>query len=171
MKSINITGKKNIDKINKIEAPERKDSIHNKIDNTYYEYNKQISLINQLYLDNDIPDKNIFTREIKKKLNGYKQQDTKKEIYDDNYFITMTEVIEQLTISKLLCYYCKNKCELIYKNVNSKSQWTLDRLDNDYGHNKNNVVICCLECNIKRGSMNSERFKEGKNIRIVKKVY
>ena len=28
-------------------------------------------------------------------------------------------------------------------------QWTLDRIDNNIGHSKENVVICCLKCNLK----------------------
>jgi hypothetical protein len=46
----------------------------------------------------------------------------------------------------------------------SKQQWTLDRIDNDVGHNADNVVVSCLECNLKRGTMDSDRFKYGKQI-------
>ena len=62
----------------------------------------------------------------------------------------------------------KDNCELLYRNVLSKKQWTLDRINNDLGHNNDNVVICCYECNVKRGDMDSQRFKDGKSIKIVK---
>ncbi len=57
------------------------------------------------------------------------------------------------------------------KNIFEKKQWTLDRINNNEGHNHDNVVISCLDCNIKRGDMDSERFKKGKEIRIVRKQY
>ena len=57
----------------------------------------------------------------------------------------------------------------MYENVREKKQWTLDRLDNEQGHNKDNVVICCLECNIKRGTLDDEKFKFSKQMKIIKK--
>ena len=35
----------------------------------------------------------------------------------------------------------------MYDNVREKMQWTLDRIDNDQGHNKDNVVICYMLLN------------------------
>ena len=59
--------------------------------------------------------------------------------------------------------------ELIYKEVRAKKQWTLDRIDNDIGHNNGNVIISCLECNLKRRRTNMDKFKFTKQLRIVKK--
>ena len=56
----------------------------------------------------------------------------------------------------------------MYKNVREYRQWTLDRINNDNGHNKENVVICCLECNLKKGTINDEKFKFTKQMRIIK---
>ena len=47
----------------------------------------------------------------------------------------------------------------------------LDRINNNLGHNNDNVVISCYECNIKRGTMDYERFKKGKEIKIVRKSF
>ena len=47
-------------------------------------------------------------------------------------------------------------------------QWTLDRLDNNKGHCFENVVICCLKCNLKRRTTDDEKFKFTKQMRIVK---
>jgi 5-methylcytosine-specific restriction endonuclease McrA len=74
-------------------------------------------------------------------------------------------------LSKLKCFYCKETCHLLYQNIFEKKQWTLDRINNNQGHNTDNVVIACLECNIKRGDMDSERFKRGKEIKIVRKQF
>ena len=90
----------------------------------------------------------------------------------NNYkIISLDQVIERLMVSKLNCFYCHGHCELLYRDVLSKKQWTLDRIDNNVGHNHDNVVISCLECNVKRGDMDSERFKRGKEIKIVRKLF
>ena len=56
----------------------------------------------------------------------------------------------------------------MYENVRESKQWTLDRIDNNIGHNKDNVVICCLECNLKRGTIDDKKFKFTKQMRIIK---
>ena len=94
-----------------------------------------------------------------------------KKLIDLNKLISLDQTIELLVVSKLKCFYCKDKCSLLYKNIFEKKQWTLDRINNNEGHNHDNVVISCLDCNIKRGDMDSERFKKGKEIRIVRKQY
>ena len=173
MRSIDITGKRNIDKIQNIKNPLRKETIKWKLDDSYFTYNKQIQIINSLYLNqNQDQEQDILAkREISKKINGYKSQDIQKELLDLNGLISLDQTIEKLMVSKLKCFYCKENCELLYKNTLAKKQWTLDRVNNDYGHNHDNVVICCLECNIKKGEMDSDRFKQGKDIKIIRKLF
>ena len=171
MRSIDITGKRNIDKIRNIKNPERKETIKWNLDDSYFTYNKQIQIINSLYLNQEQEQNILAKREISKKLNGYKSQDIQKELLDLNRLISLDQTIEKLMVSKLKCFYCKENCELLYKNTLAKKQWTLDRLNNEYGHNHDNVVICCLECNIKKGEMDSDRFKQGKDIKIIRKLF
>lgn len=171
MKSIDITGKRNINKIRNVKNPERKEAIKWKLDDSYFTYNKQIQIINSLYLNQSQEQNILAKREISKKINGYKSQDIQKEILDLNKLISLDQAIEKLMISKLKCFYCKENCELLYKNTLAKKQWTLDRINNEYGHNHDNVVICCLECNIKKGEMDSDRFKQGKEIKIIRKLF
>ena len=80
----------------------------------------------------------------------------------------MIECLEKLVISKLKCYYCKKDCLITYENVRENTQWTLDRINNDKGHNKDNVVISCLKCNLKRGTLNDEKFKFTKQMYLIK---
>jgi len=137
----------------------------------YFTYSHQFNIISKLYmnLDNDvIENREIYIKEITKKISGYKRQDIDKNVYSKNTFISLEELIEKLLCSKLRCFYCKCDCELIYENVLSKRQWTLDRIENDAGHDADNVVICCLECNLKRGTMDSGRFKYGKQLKFKK---
>lgn len=170
-KKIEIIGKRNIDKINKVENPKRKVSEKWKIDESLYTNNKQIEMINKIYLEEEGDEEIWLKREIKKKLNGYKNQDITKKLINLIKLISLDEMIEKLVESKLKCFYCKENCELIYKDIFAKKQWTLDRINNKEGHNNDNVVIACYECNIKRGDMDSERFKSGKEIKIVRKGF
>ena len=119
-----------------------------------------------LYLNEKFEGSNIILSELKNKINGYKNQDKKKKILKE--VINMEELLEKLVISKLSCYYCRLKCLLMYDNIREMRQWTLDRLDNDIGHNKDNIVICCLRCNLKR-RMDDEDFKFIKQMKIIKK--
>ena len=84
MKSINITGKRNIDKINKVERPERKDTQSWNFDESFYTYTKQIEIVNNMYLDNSQEHEIILKREIEKKIRGYRNQDMQKKLIDLN---------------------------------------------------------------------------------------
>ena len=77
-------------------------------------------------------------------------------------------MIEKIVKSKLQCYYCKCHMFLLYEIIRELKQWTLDRIDNNIGHNEENVVVCCLECNLKRRKMSQEKFIFQKNLTIIK---
>ena len=171
MKSIEITGKRNIERMSNIKNPQRKSVTSWNIDVSYFTYLKQIQLINSLYLEQSVEHAILAKGEITKKINGYKKQDIQKTLFDKDKIISLEQVVERLMESKLNCFYCRDHCEVLYKDVLSKKQWTLDRIDNNLGHNYDNVVISCLECNVKRGDMDSERFKRGKEIKIVRKLF
>ena len=66
------------------------------------------------------------------------------------------------------CHYCACETYLLYEFVREMKQWSLDRINNDIGHNKNNLVISCLECNLKRRRTNKDAFFFTKNLKIVK---
>jgi hypothetical protein len=132
-------------------------------------YENQVSWINKMYMNENFQHDESIKKTIIKKVNGYKQQDKKKEIFDLNYFISIENVIEKIVVSKLKCYYCKEKMKIIYSDNREPTQWTLDRIDNDMGHNHNNVVISCLQCNLKRRTTNMNKFLFTKQLKIVKK--
>jgi len=132
-----------------------------------FTYVYQFCEISKLYLniaDTSIEYRPLIIKELSNKISGYKRQDVQKKIFQEDLFISLENVIDKLLCSKLKCYYCKQRCELLYQNMYSKQQWTLDRIDNDVGHNADNVVVSCLECNLRRGPMDSDRFKYGKQI-------
>lgn len=166
-KIIEIKGKLSRDKILKNE-PKRENMKNSNIDFKNLTHTKQINYINKLFLDNQFSEREIIEKEIKNKLRGYKNQDNKNKNFDDRYFIKHEEVIEKLVASKLHCFYCNTNISILYNKCHDNTQWTLDRIDNDEGHNRDNVNISCLKCNIQRKDMNVERFTKSKNMRFVK---
>jgi len=59
---------------------------------------------------------------------------------------------------------------ILYSHVREPRQWTLDRLDNSIGHNRGNVEITCLDCNLRRGTKNFERYLETKRLNNICKI-
>ena len=169
-----IEGKRNVDKLltnNDKVKPQRSRSMKWTIDAAFFAHDKQLEVLRRLIADDPtLEERNFFKKEIKNKLDGYARQDVANGIHGNelNAIISLDATIELLLISKLRCAYCRECCELIYKDVMAPRQWTLDRVDNDQGHNDGNVAIACLACNLQRRTMDAERFKFGKQLRIVK---
>ena len=128
-----------------------------------FSYDDQLKLINDLDETNvDDASKVIFC-EINKKISGYKQQDKKKDVYDETSFIEVVNVIDKLRECELHCYYCKQKMLVLYDISRESRQWSVDRIDNDKGHNKENYHLACLECNLKRRRTNDAKFLMSKS--------
>ena len=127
------------------------------------------NFINQLYLNEDFPEKDTIQKELKKKLQSYLAQDKKKNRpYDAEKYINMEELLPLLVASKLRCRYCKYGVMILYNNVREPLQWTLDRIDNSKPHNTDNVVIACLKCNLERRRRSDKKFLMSKQMKIKK---
>ena len=185
MKKIDITGKRNQDKMKQMADPEAvierkvaKNRGASDLPDGVYEPDQSLVLD---MLKASVADKSLgvsaapssspspspaalthLIREIDTKRKAYIYQDKHHNIYDPRYTITTDRIVELLVSADLLCHYCREICQVAYKEAMCRRQWTLDRIDNNYGHNDANVVIACLECNLKRGTMNAERFRMGK---------
>jgi hypothetical protein len=125
--------------------------------------------LNSLISNNDNKYTLNLLSHIKLKLSGYKQQDIIKKKYNETNFVSCEEVITLLKQSELKCCYCSNNVYILYEIVREMKQWSLDRIDNNLGHNSNNLVVACLECNLKRKRTNKDAFMFTKNMVIVKK--
>jgi RNase P subunit RPR2 len=173
-----IEGKRNVDKLsdtllNNPKKHQRSRTLKWTIDAAFFHYDKQLEVLRRLIADDvTLEERNFFKKEIKAKLDGYARQDKENDIHahDLSAIISLDATIELLLINKLKCTYCRECCQLIYKDVMAARQWTLDRVDNDQGHTACNVVLACLACNLQRRTMDAERFKFGKQLRIVKVV-
>jgi RNase P subunit RPR2 len=164
-----IAGKRNVDKLLNKPKPQRARTIKWTIDDALFTHDKQMEVLRRLIVnDPTLEERTFFIKEMRIKIDGYARQDIKNGIHDLSGIISLDATIELLLISKLRCAYCRECCELIYRDVMAPRQWTLDRVDNDQGHSDNNVVLACLACNLQRRTMDAERFKSGKQLRIVK---
>jgi len=110
----------------------------------------------------------MITSHIKHKISSYKQQDILKGKYLVKDFVSFKEVIDLLNESNMKCHYCACETFLLYEIVRENKQWSLDRINNDIGHNRNNLLIACLECNLKRRRTNKDAFMFTKNLKIVR---
>ena len=135
-----------------------------------YNMRQQKSFLNMIYLKQEFTEKKELERNIKRKHNSYKQQDIKKKKYDDNKFIKYNCLLELLIISKLKCYYCNCDMKLLYSKSKDPNQWTLERINNNKGHNKYNIVCSCLKCNLERRTKNSRKFLFTKKMNLIKKL-
>jgi len=85
---------------------------------------------------------------------------TKQQLEHNQNDISLILLCNMLIECKLKCIYCKECMYIIYHMNRDKTQWTLDRIDNDKPHLLNNVVISCLACNLKRKRTNFNKFNE-----------
>ena len=115
------------------------------------------------------PVSKILLKQIKSKICGYAGQDRLKKLYNPEQFVNLQDVLHLFKTSEMTCYYCKEKTQLMYEYVREPKQWTLERMNNSFGHNRDNVVISCLSCNIRRRTMASEKYVLTKELgKIVK---
>ena len=105
------------------------------------------------------------------KWRGYRQQDHEKGLYDPLQFVQIADMHQLLCDCRTLCFYCRQPMKVLYEQVRDPRQWTLERIDNSLGHNRGNVQIACLQCNVRRRTMYHERYLETKRLtqhRIIK---
>jgi hypothetical protein len=110
----------------------------------------------------------ILIEHIKTKISGYKSQDTMKMKYSAEQFVSLEDTVSLLVESGLKCYYCREDVKLFYEYVRDPKQWSLERMNNEQGHNRENLVIACLTCNIRRRTMHQERYVATKQMRVRK---
>jgi hypothetical protein len=148
--------------------------------NEYYECKNQLEMVNNIFNNLHTENKNIdgenesmkvskiMIQEINKKISGYKQQDIIKKKLDNENFITFESVIKKMIECELKCRYCKDSMNILYDISRESKQWSVDRIDNDLGHNIHNFHLACLDCNLKRRRRTDEKFLFTKQLNIVK---
>ena len=174
-KTINIVGTNNrymmkkLTREKKTEPKKREVSKSWTFSEDYFNYNEQIKIINDIScnnLENSVT--KIAVQQINKKISSYKQQDINKKMLDNEQFINFNCVISKMIDCELKCRYCKCEMSILYDITREMKQWSVDRVDNDKGHNKDNFHLACLDCNLKRRRKTDEKFLFTKQLNIIK---
>lgn len=176
-KKINIIGTNNRYKIKKLNQPienkikKRVDSEKWTFSEEHYKYENQLIMLSDILNNNftriDEVSK-IAIQQINKKIYSYKQQDIIKKLLNEEKFLTFESIINKMNECQLKCRYCTKEMNVLYDISREMSQWSVDRIDNDKGHNIDNFHLACLDCNLKRRRRTDEKFLFTKQLNIVK---
>ena len=180
MKKVDITGTHNRYQIKKV-TRNAEDISKPRVatvgwDPSLYSTEVQMSLLTELheFLSNSTTQEDkqainsnclLMKHEIEKKLAGYRSQDVIKKKTD--LLITLDQCVDKLQKSNMVCYYCREVCNVFYERVREMTQWSLDRIDNSIGHSVDNVVISCLKCNLHRRTTHIKKFKDTQDMKTV----
>ena len=105
---------------------------------------KQLELIKEVYsnhLKSFDTESKLIVQQIERKISSYKQQDNDKKLLNLEKFINLKHIVDSLIKCELKCYYCNNEMSVLYEVVREHKQWTVDRIDNDLGHNCDNYIL------------------------------
>lgn len=73
--------------------------------------------------------------------------------------LSYKELLEIVDKQSNLCYYCGNNLKYLQEGEDSKM--TVDRMNNDLGYTKENIVAACYRCNrLKSDYFTADEFKE-----------
>lgn len=175
-KKIHIQGTNNRYQIKKLIKNDADKKVKKRIVSESWDFtlepDNQLTMLNQLSSNNmssvNREKSKIMLQQIKQKIQSYKQQDVIKNMWDEANFVDIGHVINKMIDMKLLCYYCKQQMCVLYDVSRDMKQWTIDRIDNDKGHNNDNYHLACLECNLKRRRQSDAKFLFTKQLKIVK---
>lgn len=177
-KTINIIGTNNRYQMKKLNSKTTDNEVKKRVQSEKwsfpdenYQYLKQLQMITDISNNNlnHIDDASkIAIQEINRKITGYKSQDKIKKHFDEDKFLTFESVIFKMIECQLKCRYCKNEMNVLYDISREMKQWSVDRIDNDLGHNIDNFHLACLDCNLKRRRRSDEKFLFTKQLNIVK---
>jgi hypothetical protein len=181
IKKINISGTNTRYKINKLINPPCNDKEIKKrvvtekwkFSKDNYKHENQLniitSILNNSYVIDDEVTK-IIIQQINRKIYSYKQQDNLKKLLDIDNFVTFESIIISMVDCELKCRYCKKEMNVLYDISREMTQWSVDRIDNDKGHNNDNFHLACLDCNLKRRRRTDEKFLFTKQLNIIKTI-
>jgi hypothetical protein len=177
VKKIIFTGTTTKYQMKKVEQNKEKKEKKKKVETNTWNLNEeelsfemQLEILKSIYNNNtainDSKLTSFIVSHIKTKMSSYKHQDILKNIFLETDFVTFDYIIDLLNACNMKCHYCSCETYLLYEFVREMKQWSLDRINNDIGHNKGNLVIACLECNLKRRRTNKDAFFMTKNLTI-----
>ena len=81
------------------------------------------------------------------KLSGYKKQDEENGLVNRNRAADLFDVQELIKRECNSCFNCGNTLDTSSHALSHETHFTLDRLNNSYGHLKGNLQLSCWRCN------------------------
>jgi hypothetical protein len=97
-------------------------------------------------------------------IGGSREADKKHNRYDPVKFIDKCFLEGLVDDSDKKCVYCR--CEMHFLE-RDKNLCTIERIDNELGHNKDNVTLACFGCNTERNNFHTfEEFISIKQLQI-----
>jgi len=115
-----------------------------------------------------LPKANLALSQMGQKVAGYRSQDQEKGLLQGCVFLNVMEVVKLLHDCGMKCHFCDRDMMLLYEQVREPRQWSLDRIDNARGHSVDNVYAACLSCNLRRKTMDHDRFFFTSKVKWVK---
>lgn len=91
--------------------------------------------------------KNPLDITIKHMIGNSKRQDKKNNIFNESEFVDYEYLKNLIDITNDICVYCD--CPLQYTYFTSNLA-TIERINNELGHIKSNVLISCHRCNVSK---------------------
>ena len=91
-----------------------------------------------------------------------------KKHFDEENFLIFENIVKKLVESNLKCRYCDCEMFVLYDISREMKQWSVDRIDNNIGHNNDNFHLACLDCNLKRRRRTDENFLFTKKLNLIK---
>lgn len=92
-----------------------------------------------------------------------------RKVYIKDDVATVDDVLSLMITEKMKCNYCKITMHALKEDKRDPLMWTLDRIDNSLRHTRENTVLSCLKCNLKRGKREKTLFTESlRTTKIIK---
>lgn len=92
------------------------------------------------------------------KISSHRSYDRANNFFNETDFIDFEDIFMKLCRQEGKCLYCDTELKLINYKPYQANQMSIDRLDSNKGHTKNNTVICCYHCNTKKGKKTPKEY-------------
>ena len=94
-----------------------------------------------------VKDQNLLKSKVNTKIKAHKDFDNKHGLSCKNEQVVDYKWFKkQLDTQNKKCHYCSAEMKTVYGPLDSK-QFSIDRINDNFGHVKQNCVLSCLGCN------------------------
>jgi hypothetical protein len=92
------------------------------------------------------------------KISSHRSYDKGRNIYDEITFVDFEDIFMKICRQRGKCNYCKTKLKLINYKPYQGNQFSIDRLNSNASHSRNNTVVSCLNCNVRKGKLTPQEY-------------